>query len=236
MTTGTTFRSVTLLILVLALATAACGLPAGAATPTVAAILPTAPPASATVAPTDVPASPTAESSATAPAAAAPVRVSASGGNMTLRRGPATAYDVRGYMLAGQATSAVARNEAADWLLVQDPSTAGSTAWVNAASRYIAIEAEAGAVQALPVQTVDPAVPAYVRNCTFHPMRILPADYVLKEQTYPPDNRRAFSPGVVEAFDQSVEGNPKVMSEELSEGETIDITKDGLSNSYACPS
>ncbi len=236
MTPGPTLRSLSLLIVALALATAACGLPVAAVTPTAAPILPTAPPASATASPTDVPASPTAEPSPTVPATAAPVRVTASGGNMTLRRGPATAYNVGGYMLAGQATTAVARNEAADWLLVQDPSTTGSTAWVSAASRYIVIEAETGAVQALPVQTVDPAVPAYVRNCTFHPMRILPADTVLKEQLYPPDNRRAFNPGVIEAFDQSVEGNPKVLSEELSEGETIDITKDGLSNSYACPS
>jgi len=236
MTHGTTSRSVSLPILVLALAAAACGLPAGAPTPTASVIPPTPPEATATVAPIEIPATPTAGSSPTAPATAAPVRVSASGGNMTLRRGPATAYNVRGYMLAGQATSAVARNEAGDWLLVQDPSAAGATAWVNATSRYMVIEAEVGALQSLPVQTVDPAVPAYVRNCTFHPMRILPADYVLKEQLSPPDNQRAFSPGVVEAFDQSVEGNPKVMSEELSEGETIDITKDGLSNTYACPS
>jgi len=236
MNTGTTFRSVSLLILVLALATAACALPASAPTPTTAASLPTAPAASATAAPTDVPPSPTAESSPAAPATAAPVRVSASGGNMTLRRGPATAYDIRGYFLADQSTVAVARNEAADWLLVQDPSAAGSTAWVHAGSRYIVIEAEAGAVQALPLQTVDPAVPAYIRNCTFHPMLIQPAGVLLKEQFDAPNNMQAFAPGVYEAYDQNQEGKPKVKTEELREGKTIDIITDGLGNTYPCPS
>ena len=237
MTTRTNFRTAILLILVLALATVACGAQVAAGTPPTEAASPMPP--TAAVAPTEVPASPTVEPSpTTAPtvAAAATVRVSASGGNMTLRRGPATAYDIRGYFLADQSTVAVARNEAADWLLVQDPAGPSSTAWVNAASRYIVVEAEAGAVQALPVQTVDPAVPAYIRNCTFHPMLIQPVGVLLKEQFDAPNNMQAFAPGVYEAYDQNQEGKPKVKTEELREGKTIDIVTDGLGNTYPCPS
>jgi SH3-like domain-containing protein len=236
MTTATTSRAVGLLTCVLALATLACGLTAGAVPPTATIVPPTAQAASATVASTDVPATTTPEPSPSA-APAALVRVSASGGNMTLRRGPATAYDVRGYFLAGQSTAAVARNQAADWLLVQDPSgTSGSTAWVNASSRYIVIDAEAGAVQALPVQAVDPAVPAYIRNCTYHPMLIQPVGVLLKEQFDAPNNMQVFTPGVYEAYDQVQEGQPKVKTEELREGKTIDIVTDGLGNTYPCPS
>jgi hypothetical protein len=162
--------------------------------------------------------------------------VTASGGNLTLRRGPATAYNVLNYMLKDQRAVAIARNEAADWLLVEDPAGGGKTAWVTATSRYAVVEGGADAVQALPVQTVDPAVPAYIRNCTFHPMRILPADLILTEKFDEPNNLHMFNPGVYEAFDQNAEGKPKVMSEELREGETIDIDTDGLHNTYGCTS
>jgi len=138
-------------------------------------------------------------------------------------------------MLAGQTALAVGRNQAADWLLVQDPAGGGKTAWITAASRYSVVDGGAQAVQALPIGTVDPAVPAYIRNCTFHPMRIMPADVILKEMFDAPNNMRAFNPGQYEAYDQNQEGYPKVMSEELREGETIDIEKDGLDNTYLCP-
>lgn len=229
-------RTLMLVTLAAAAAVVACGLTAPAPTPTSAPPTPlpalpataTPPPATSTSA-----VSPTPEASA---ASTTPVRVSASGGNMTLRRGPATAYDIRGYFLAGQTTLAVARNAAADWLLVEDPSQTTRTAWVSATSRYIKLEAEAAAIQALPIESVDPPLPAFIRNCTFHPMLIQPAGVLLAEQFDSPNNMRAFNPGVYEAYDQNQEGKPKVLSAELREGKTIDIIKDGLNNTYPCPS
>ena len=69
--------------------------------------------------------SPTPAPSATA---AVDVHVTATGGNLTLRRGPAAAYNVLSYMVQGQSAVAVGRNQAADWLFVQDPA-GGKTAW-----------------------------------------------------------------------------------------------------------
>ena len=229
----------TLVLVSLALATAACSLQTGpqlaAAPPTdalateaPAALQPTAPLIPASLTPD---ASPTLASTATSDLS---VRVTATGGNLTLRRGPATAYNVLNYMLQGQAAVATGRNQAGDWLFVQDPAGGGRTAWVTATSRYAVVDGGAEAVQALPVQTVGPAEPAYIRNCTFHPMRIMPADLLLKEKFDEPNNVHMFNPGVYEAFDQSAEGKPKVMSEELREGKTIDINTDGLHNTYGC--
>lgn len=236
MSSLTASRPAFLLGTFLALATLACALTGGAASPTPAIDPPTVEAASATGTPADVPATPTVEAPPAPTATAAVVSVSASGGNMTLRRGPATAYDVRGYLLAGQSTTALARNQEADWLLVEDPSASGSTAWVNAASRYVVIAAEAGSVQALPVQTVEPALPAYIRNCTYHPMLIQPVGVLLSERFDAPNNMQAFLPGVYEAYDQNQEGKPKVKTEELREGKTMDIVTDGLGNTYPCPS
>lgn len=230
-----------LALLAMAVASAACTLSTGGSTtvtpmPTSARTVKA--PTATTAPPSAAPASPTPESSpapASTPTTAANVRVTATGGNLTLRRGPAPAYNVLNYMLAGQGALAVARNQAADWLLVQDPAGGGKTAWVTATSRFAAVEGGAQAIQALPIRTVDPALPAYIRNCTFHPMRIMPADLILKEMFDAPNNLHMFNPGVYEAYDQNVEGFPKVMSEELREGETIDIDTDGLHTSYGCP-
>ena len=224
-------RPSALVILALSIAAIGCALPGVAAVST-----PAAPTSAPTLEAPTVTAAPTAEPSTTPPPSpAADVHVTATGGNLTLRRGPASAYNVLNYMLAGQTALAVGRNQAADWLLVQDPAGGGKTAWITAASRYSVIDGGAQAVQALPIETVDPAVPAYIRNCTFHPMRIMPADVILKEMFDAPNNMRAFHPGQYEAYDQNQEGFPKVMSEELREGETIDIEKDGLDNTYLCP-
>jgi hypothetical protein len=162
------------------------------------------------------------------------MHVTAVGGNLTLRRGPASAYNVLNYMLAGQTALAVGRNQAADWLLVQDPAGGGKTAWITAASRYSVVDGGAQAVQALPIETVDPAVPAYIRNCTFHPMRIMPADVILKEMFDAPNNQRPSIPGV-----RGVRSEPGGAIEGdvggAARGETIDIEKDGLDNTYLCP-
>ena len=234
-------RPSTLMILALAVAASACALQGGASPTSTA--LPQPPPTmfspvdqtAPTTAAIDSPKTEPSPTPAPSPTTAASVHVTATGGNLTLRRGPAGAYNVLNYMLAGETALAVGRNQAADWLLVQDPAGGGKTAWITAASRYSVVDGGAQAVQALPIETVDPAVPAYIRNCTFHPMRIMPADVILKEMFDAPNNQRAFNPGVYEAYDQNQEGYPKVMSEELREGETIDIEKDGLDNTYLCP-
>ncbi len=81
----------------------------------------------------------------------------------------------------------------------------------------------------------DPAAPAYLRNCTYHPMRILPGDFILAGRSDAPNNVHQVNPGRYEAFDMNQEGHPRVFQNDVHEGQTVDIITDGLGNSYPCP-
>nr|AKQ04204.1 hypothetical protein [uncultured Chloroflexi bacterium Rifle_16ft_4_minimus_450] len=111
------------------------------------------------------------------------------------------------------------------------PDLAGSYGWLYRGT-YTSVQGEASA---LAVMTADPAIPAYLRNRTFHPMRILPGDFILAEQFDAANNEHQVNPGSYEAYDLNVEGDPLVFSQELREGQTVEILTDGLHNSYSCP-
>jgi hypothetical protein len=152
-------------------------------------------------------------------------------GNVFIRRGPGLGYNALSYLQPGQTTGAHGRNATSDWLYVERPDTPGAFGWV-ALGTYTTVE---GDPLTLEVVTADPAAPAYLRNCTFHPMRILPGDFILAEQFNAPNNMRQVNPGTYEAYDQNQEGNPMVLNPTIREGQTIDITTDGLNNTYSCP-
>jgi hypothetical protein len=160
------------------------------------------------------------------------VTITADGGNLNIRRGPSLAYNVVGFLTKGETTYAIGRTEESDWLYVEIPGRTGIYAWVSADSPYSAVQ---GPIAELLITLNEPAVPAFLRNCTFHPMKIVPGDFTLKPQTGAPDNRRQVNPGHYEAFDQSVAGEPKVFAVDIHEGNSIDIKTDGLGGTYACP-
>ena len=166
------------------------------------------------------------------PVELAPVSLQASGGNLNMRRGPGLGYNVLAVLRNGEQGTIAARNEDNDWFYLEIPSQPGSSAWVSGASQYSSI---AGDPLAAPVMFVEPPVPAYIRNCIFHPVKIFPGDILLPNQVAAPDNKVQFNPGIYEGYDQNVEGYPKIFNVELREGNTIDITSDGLNNTYACP-
>jgi hypothetical protein len=159
------------------------------------------------------------------------VTISATG-NVFIRRGPGLAYNTVSYMTSGQQARARARNTAGDWLYVERPDSAGNFGWVFRGT-YTQVQ---GDPLSLEVMSVGPAEPAYLRNCTFHPMRILPGDFILAEQFDSMNNIHQVNPGAYEAYDQNVEGDPLVLSPTVREGQTIDIVMDGLHNTYSCPS
>ena len=161
-----------------------------------------------------------------------PVTLTAAGGNLNMRRGPGVGDNIMAVLRSGEAGTASARNEAGDWLLLGIAAQPGTSAWVSASSQYSAV---LGDPATLPVVLVEAPVPAYIRNCLFHPVKLQPGDVILPNQTSAPDNQRQFNPGIYEGFDQNVEGYPKVFSVELREGKTVDITTDGLDMTYACP-
>jgi uncharacterized protein YgiM (DUF1202 family) len=188
------------------------------------------PTATALPAPTETP--PPQPADKPTPTEAPPVTLSASGGNLNMRRGPGTGYNIMAVLRTGESGTATARSEDSDWLLMEIASQPGTSAWVSAASQYANVQGDAST---LPVILVEPPVPAYLRNCLFHPVLIQPGDVLLPNQTSAPNNTRQFNPGIYEGFDQNVEMYPKVFSVELREGKTVDITTDGLNMHYSCP-
>jgi len=65
-------------------------------------------------------------------------------------------------------------------------------------------------------------------------MQVDPGLFVLKPQAHAPDNRKQVNPGTHTTFDQSV-AEAEARTIPLQEGQTRDITTDGLNNTYACP-
>lgn len=199
------------------------------------------PPATSTPAPTATPLPATATPLPSATASSTPlpsatpaldVFISADGGNLNIRRGPGPEYNVVGFLTNGSRSKAIGRNPTGNWLYSEIPSNPGTYGWVSADSTYSAVE---GPASDLPLTPYDAASPAYLRNCTFHPMLIQPAGFILKEQFDSPNNRRQVNPGHYEAWDQSeVIANP-VLEVDIREGDSVDINFDGFHNAYYCP-
>ncbi len=158
----------------------------------------------------------------------------AASGNLNMRRDPGTAYNILGNLLKGEQAQAIARNQAGCWFFICGPNDACTPGWLSARSPFVQVDADPAAVESLQVRDIDVAVPAYLRNCTFHPMKTVPGDFILKEQITSPDNKRQVNPGVYAAYDQNQEGHPKVLSVQIKEGSSVDIVKGGLGNTYAC--
>jgi hypothetical protein len=222
-----------LLVIVLILATQGCNLAASTPPPTpTTEPSPTAAPPTATVLPTDT-VSPTEAPTATTAASATPagVTITASGGGINIRRGPSIQYNAISGLQEGNLATALARNADGSWLFIPLPGDSSKFGWISTQSGFSTIQGE---VSSLAEQPYPPAVPAYIRNCTFHTMLVKPGDVQLKDQTYSPDNKKQFNPGEYRIYDQ-IESNTLVKTLRLSEGDSLDITTDGLNNVYACP-
>ena len=160
------------------------------------------------------------------------VIITAASGNINIRRGPSAAYNALAGLVEGSSITASGRTEDGLWLNVPLPSDATRSGWISTQTGFSQIQ---GDVLSLPIQSFPPPIPAYIRNCTFHPMLVGgPGDVLLKDQTQSPGNKQQFNPGEYKIFDQAV-SNTLVKTLKLSEGDSVDILKDGLGNTYACP-
>lgn len=161
------------------------------------------------------------------------VTITADGGNLNVRRGPAIGYNPVSALLKGESSTAVARDATGEWLKIASiPKLPGQSGWVNARTKYSLVK---GDVTSLPVETVAPPEPAYIINCTFHSMDVYPAGISVPPQNEKPKNKVEIPPGEYEVFDSTVAGGSPVASITVLEGETARIKKDGLGISYACP-
>jgi hypothetical protein len=236
------FTSVLATISILVLTTVSCNLVAATSTtvaPNPSVVVPvTGATATETVAATDtatqIPATDTPLPPTLAPTAtsSAVTVTAAPNGSLGILRGDSTFYDVMGYLQNGQTSTASARNSDGTWLYIYVPNYPTVFGWAFIGSVYSTVQ---GDVNSLPVKFIDPAVPAYIRNCTFHPMLIQPGNVLLQPQTDLTNRQKQFQPGTYTAYDQSAQNKPLVLSVTLKEGVSVDIVKDGLKNTYTCP-
>ena len=120
---------------------------------------------------------------ATTPPTAAPVTVSATG-NLNVRRGPGVGYNPVGGLLKGETATATARDANGEWLYISLPSS--KPGWVSILTKFSTVSGE---VQSLPVMSVDAPKPAYLRNCTFHPMLVKPVGITVPPVNESPENK-----------------------------------------------
>ncbi len=157
--------------------------------------------------------------------------ITATRGNLTIHRGPGFEYNIVGYFLKGQSYGVIGRDEEGTWLMV-NLSKPGSTAWISNMTSYADVN---GSVPGLPVITVDPAVPAYIYNCTNHKLYTSPGGYTIqpwsKEQVNPYDFYYIYDSDVTPPDGY----HPIVDKATVTEGETASVHKDGNGNSYTCP-
>jgi hypothetical protein len=227
-------RAAALARLAPALALLACQLPFAALSPTQTPPPTTtpSPQPTSTAAPTPTPAAPSPTPTPRVSPAPLVVVLHVSGGNLSIRRGHGLDYNILGYLSDGESALLLARDTESRWFYLEIPDRPGTFGWVAADPRYTRVEGDA---QSLPVKIAEPPLPAYLRNCTFHPMLIQPGGVVIQPQTMAPENQLQVRPGPYQAFDQSVEGYPLVFTGDVREGRTVDIVTDGLHNTYACP-
>jgi hypothetical protein len=164
-------------------------------------------------------------------------------GSIGILRGTSLYYDILGYLKNGQSSTATARNSDGTWLYIPVPDYPSVYGWAYDGSVYSIVT---GNVKSLPIRTIDPAVPAYIRNCTFDLMMIQPGNVLLQPQTDTVNNKKQFMPGAYTAFDQGSLATPtppgtpqpqsiQVQSITLKEGVSVDIDTDALAHTYSCP-
>jgi hypothetical protein len=167
-------------------------------------------------------AAPTAEAST----ANGDITITAATGNLFVRRGPSTTYNIVAGFSKGVTTKAVGRNEKNDWLAIEIPLAKGAIGWISLKTGYTELH---GNLADLPLYPFDEPKPAYVQNCTLHDMTTRPGQWNLPAKT-----TQKVNPGEYQFLDMST-GQNVVMDATLKEGNTVYIKKDGSGVSHSCP-
>lgn len=161
----------------------------------------------------------------------AQVAVQATDGNLNIRRGPSVDYNPIGVLRDGQTVTATGRDLVSRWLQVPLPSAPGKSGWISTLTDYSIVT---GDVEELPVVTVPPASPAYIRNCTKNRMLVLPLEIELLGKYDEPYNEERFPPGEYQVYDLEAGVDDVYETVHVSEGSRVDITEDGLGDKSKC--
>jgi hypothetical protein len=154
------------------------------------------------------------------------ITVTAATGNLFVRRGPGTTYNIVSGFSKGVTTKAVGRNEKNDWLAIEIPLAKGNVGWISLGTGYTELH---GKLADLPLYPYEEPKPAYVQNCTLHDMTTRPGQWNLPAKT-----TQKVNPGEYQFLDMST-GQSKVMEATLKEGNTVYINVDGDGTSHSCP-
>ena len=159
------------------------------------------------------------------------VTFTVTGGNLNIRRGPSLAYNYVGVLYDGETAIVVGRDRISRWLMIKLPGNPDARGWVTTETQYSTVNGDASS---LPFIEVEPARPAFIRNCTKHKILILP-DYVqLLPKGDAPYNEDLFAVGVYQVIDITVHGEARLADISLSEGRTVDIIYDGTGERSKC--
>jgi len=154
------------------------------------------------------------------------VTVTAATGNMFIRRGPGSTYNIIAGLSKGVTAKAVGRSEKNDWLAIEIPNANGKVGWISMGTIFTQLN---GSMQALSLYPFEVFKPAYLRNCTLHDMTTKPGQWNLPAKT-----TQKVNPGEYKILDMST-GQSGVQDVDLKEGNTISIKVDGNGLSNSCP-
>jgi hypothetical protein len=160
------------------------------------------------------------------------VTISAVKGNIFIRRGPDMAFNPIGVLYKDTSAKVIAHDVLSDWVQIKIPKS-DKTGWVSIQTKYSKVEGE---IKNLPEYTpTEWPVPAYVRNCTYHRMYVLPVEIVIPPYLQKPDNEVWIYPGTYTVYDIDVVGDPGVDKIVVKEGSQIDLLYNGLGERRKCP-
>lgn len=140
-------------------------------------------------------------------------------------------YDMVSNLQDGDTIPASARDRKGEWVYVEIPGSPGKFGWISLLTDYTIIS---GHVDALPYKEADPAVSAYIRNCTDHTMWVMPAYIELAKESAAPYNEDRFWSGIFFIYDMDVDQKKPFMEISVREGDQIDITRDGNDTKSKC--
>ncbi len=166
------------------------------------------------------------------PTSLAHVTITAVKGNLFIRRGPDMAFNPIGVLYDGDSADAIGRDVLSKWVQVVIPNSE-KTGWISIQTKYSQVD---GNVTDLPeLEMTEWPTPAYLRNCTYHDMYVMPGEIKISSYLYAPENEIWIYPGSYTIYDLDAPDQPEVMTVDIREGSDVEITVNGLGEKRVCP-
>lgn len=159
------------------------------------------------------------------------VRVTIKGGNLFAHRGPGLEYNYVGVLYNGDTVIANGRDRISRWIRIALPSTPSVDGWITTETDYTIID---GDIPNLPYIETEPARPAFIRNCTWHDLWVMPAEVKLLDKSVESDNEERFPVGIYQIYDLENPEDKPIEEVTLSEGKTVDIQYDWTGEKSKC--